>query len=194
MGYNLYVTRRKDWWDEAGPSISVEEWRAYVAGDAELRMDASLGEHTALWSGSSEHESPWIAWNEGNLESKYPDPLLVKKMAAIAEALGARLKGEESETYDEHAQPQVPPPPTRSQKIGTWWRNLFARPITPLNESEVPFKVGDRVREIFGSKRQGTVTRIDLRAEHGLGLVTVKYDDGREISSAAGQPGLEKCE
>ena len=96
-------------------------------------------------------------------------------MAAIAAALGARLKGEEGETYDEHAQPHTPPPPTRSQAIGAWWKNLFATPITPLNESEVPFKVGDRVREIFGSQRQGTVTRIDLRAEHGLGSITVKY-------------------
>ena len=63
--------------------------------------------------------------------------------------------------------------PRAARRLARGARNLFATPITPLNKSDVPFKVGDRVREIFGSKRQGTVIRIDLRAEHGLGLITL---------------------
>jgi hypothetical protein len=71
-----------------------------------------------------------------------------------------------------------------------WWSNMISPGATPLNAAQLPFKVGDRVQDIFGDKNTGTVTRIDVRAEHGLGLITVKYDDGREIYSAAIAHGL----
>src|SRR5688500_3851169 len=98
MGYNLYITRREDWMDEDGPGISLEEWRSYVESDAELRMDDSLGEHVAVWSGPSTEVS-WLAWTGGNLETKNPDEPLVRKMIAVAAALGAKVQGDDGERY-----------------------------------------------------------------------------------------------
>ena len=39
MGYDLHITRRKDWADESGPEITAEEWLSYIATDRSLRLD-----------------------------------------------------------------------------------------------------------------------------------------------------------
>jgi hypothetical protein len=53
-----------------------------------------------------------------------------------------------------------------------------------------PFAVGDRVRDIQG--QCGVVTSVDPAAEHGLGRVVVKMDDGREVKAALVASGLER--
>ena len=37
MGYELHITRRKDWADDEGPEITLAEWLALVADDPELQ-------------------------------------------------------------------------------------------------------------------------------------------------------------
>jgi hypothetical protein len=40
MGYNLYITRQVNWYDEdASKKISMEEWKATVEQDADMRLD-----------------------------------------------------------------------------------------------------------------------------------------------------------
>ena len=57
------------------------------------------------------------------------------------------------------------------------------RPAAP----EVSFSVGDRVRDIWG--KEAVVLEIDASAEHGLGRLRVRYDDGRELNySMLGHP------
>lgn len=53
------------------------------------------------------------------------------------------------------------------------------------------FKVGDRVRDIFGDKNRGVITDIDVNAGHGLGSITVKYDDGRILRTTVLGCGVE---
>ena len=53
------------------------------------------------------------------------------------------------------------------------------------------FSVGDRVKDAIGNT--GTITAIDPQAEHGLGIVTVKMDDGREVNLALMASGLEQA-
>lgn len=36
MGYSLYITRRKNHWDEHDPRITEDEWKALVAADPDL--------------------------------------------------------------------------------------------------------------------------------------------------------------
>ena len=91
LGYNLHITRRKQWSDEGDASISLNEWRSYVESDPELRVDDSLGEHFVVWSGPSTHDVPWLAWANGNIETKNPDQPLIRKMVSIASALGANV-------------------------------------------------------------------------------------------------------
>ncbi|GGP93866.1 hypothetical protein [Streptomyces melanogenes] len=38
MDYDIHITRRDTWWDEAGPEITAEQWAAAVEADAELEM------------------------------------------------------------------------------------------------------------------------------------------------------------
>ena len=190
MGYNLYITRRKDWGDDSGPTISVEEWRKCVEADPELRMDESLGKHFAVWSGPSKDEIPWLAWGDGNIETKNPDEALIRKMASIAARLGAKVQGEEGETYDQAGAVHPAPPPGLMDRLKGLWSRITTAPITPMDASQLPFKVGDRVRDILGDNMV-TVTEIDLKAEHGMGRITVKYDDGRVRHYAAFAHGLE---
>jgi hypothetical protein len=190
MGYDLHITRRKDWSDENDRSISLDEWHSYVESDPELRMDDSLGEHFAVWSGPSAHELPWLAWANGNIDSKNPDQPLIRKMIAVAAALGASVQGDDGERYDQSEAPEPGPSPGLLERTKALWSRVTARPLNPLDPSELSFTVGDRVRDVFGN--HATVTAIDLRVEHGAGAITVKYDDGRIVQSMAVAHGFER--
>jgi hypothetical protein len=48
--------------------------------------------------------------------------------------------------------------------------------------ASLPFRVGDRVSDTWG--KRAIVTEIDATAEHGLGRIRLRYDDGRELSYA----------
>jgi hypothetical protein len=39
MGYDVHITRKQNWSDEAGPEIPLSEWIAVVAADPEMRLD-----------------------------------------------------------------------------------------------------------------------------------------------------------
>ena len=171
MGYGLHITRRKSWSDEHGPAITEQEWLAQVGGDADL---------AALY------------WDHGNVEAKNPDEALVRKMVSVAARLNATVQGDDGESYDSAGDPVPPPPPGILSRVATWIRNRASPGAAPLAESSLPFKVGDRVRDALGNL--GRVTEIDVRAEHGLGRISVRCDDGRTLSFAAVAHGLEPAE
>lgn len=117
MGYDLHITRKKNWFDEAGPEITAEEWLAYVATDKSLKLDktaedlrdsgrdaSEFGSVNAIWVGWPKHEAGVsempIWYSEGNIICKNPPVEMVRKMFLIADELNARLVGEEGEEYD----------------------------------------------------------------------------------------------
>ena len=141
MGYDLHVTRRDFWADEDGPRISEEEWLTLVAADPELRLDGgarvdlpdggTLGYedgNTAVWTAWSGNEpaggnQAWIWWFEGNVQVKNPDEEIVGKLWRIAQALGARVQGDDGELYAEDGSvigEDAPPPPPPSAR--PWWK------------------------------------------------------------------------
>ena len=170
MGYNAYITRRKAWSDDLGPSISEHEWAAYCSADPDL---ASL------------------VCDRGNVEAKNPDRALLLKMVSVAAHLGASVQGDDGEVYDAEGNP-VHPRIGLVSRIGSWVRNHVSSGATPISASSLPFKVGDRVRDTWGNI--GSVTEIDVRAERGLGRITVKYEDGRTLSSTAIAHGLDRAD
>ena len=99
MGYDLHVTRRKQWFDEEGPDITIEEWICYVASDSELELNC---DH---WGSESAefvtHPDQWPIWwdKRGEIYAKNPDRMVVCKLVQIAEALGARVLGDDGEVY-----------------------------------------------------------------------------------------------
>ena len=116
MGYDIHITRRKNWYDEDGPEIPLSEWAAYVAGDPEMRMDgfaeAAVGSGSvlrlesdglAVWTNYSrdgEHGGmAWFSYSQGSVRVKNPDPEIMGKMHLIAEHFGAKVQGDDCEVY-----------------------------------------------------------------------------------------------
>jgi hypothetical protein len=99
MGYDLHITRAKDWPDNAGSEITAEEWLAHVDSDPELKLAGYNGPYFALWSGRSSYPEPWFDWFDGNIKTKSPDPPLIQKALQIADRLGARVQGDDGEVY-----------------------------------------------------------------------------------------------
>jgi hypothetical protein len=95
MGYDLHITRAKRWSDQE-PSISADEWLAYVDRDPELQLN---GKYFALWAGVSRQPDPWFDWSDGHVHTKNPDPAVIAKAIQIASRLGAAVQGDDGEVY-----------------------------------------------------------------------------------------------
>jgi hypothetical protein len=171
MGYDVHITRRKNWSESTGPAISEQEWLAYVGDDADLAN---------------------LFWSSGNVDAKNPDLRLIAKMASVASALGATVQGDDGELYDASGEATPLPQPGLWSRIRGWVANWISPAATPIDEASLPFKVGDRVRDPWGNI--GRVVEIDVRAEHGLGRITVTFESGRTSSSAAVAHGLERAD
>lgn len=79
-------------------------------------------------------------------------------------------------------------------KLIDWLKSrLGQRGVPPIDPADLPFVLGDRVRSIVGPW-YGEVIAIDVKAEHGLGRVTVLRDDGKVLYSSAIAHGFELAE
>jgi hypothetical protein len=115
MGYDIHITRKENWFDEE-PKISLDEWRAVVESDREMRLDgyaeAKVGsgavlrvtsEGLAVWTAYSGHGAngnmAWFDFRGGDVVVKNPDAEILGKMWELAQKLGARLQGDDCEVY-----------------------------------------------------------------------------------------------
>lgn len=99
MGWELHIVRTEHWFDSANDLISSEEWLQLVDDDNELSIDRKNGEFFAIWSGQSEHDEPWLDWNDGRISTKHPDAALYCKMLQVAEKLNAIVVDEDNHKY-----------------------------------------------------------------------------------------------
>jgi hypothetical protein len=116
MGYDIHITRKDQWFDDEGPEIALAEWTAYVTGDPEMRLDGYAqakngsgdtlrveNEGLSLWLGYSGHQDngnmAWFDFRRGSIIVKNPDAEILKKMWSIAQALSAKVQGDEGELY-----------------------------------------------------------------------------------------------
>ena len=78
--------------------------------------------------------------------------------------------------------------------LGDRMRSLLgrARPSPSNAAAALPFQVGDRVADTWGN--QGVVTEIDPSAEHGLGRIRLRYDDGRQLDHTVVAHDLKRVE
>ncbi len=116
MGYELYITRKQNWFDEEGDEISLEEWIEYVNTSHDMRLDGHVETEThdgtlrvereglSVWLEYSGHEKDgnmaWFDYFEGNISVNNPDEEIIKKMLQIAQALNAKVQGDDGEIYD----------------------------------------------------------------------------------------------
>lgn len=194
MGYDLHVTRAKNWTDSEACPITEAEWRAYVATDPELEV-TGIAEVTtpegellryenpglARWRGHPPDEEVWFDLRDGRVVVKNPDELTIAKMVSVARALGAWVVGDDGETYDSSGQPPQPPTVSLGTRIASWFQQL--RPVPRVEAPVPPFRVGERVTDMRG--RQGTILEVDVKAQHGMGVIRTRFDDGTELSYAA---------
>lgn len=120
MGYELHIVRKHDWDNsEEESNITLAEWLDYVQTDGELEPADGYwvkvpGENTTQpkpgfmeWNAHSEEQRPgyrpWFDYGDGSISTKYPDAETIRKMIAMAEALNARVQGDDGEFYDEAA-------------------------------------------------------------------------------------------
>lgn len=122
MGYDLHISRKKDWSDPEGLVISFDEWVNYVSSDPSVQKDPVNGQHDFLYVAHPFEPKP-LWWNEGEIYTKNPDKETVKKLVEIAQSLGARVLGDDGETYSAWARfPQPDPWPETPKK-----KTLLAR-------------------------------------------------------------------
>jgi hypothetical protein len=117
MGYDLHITRKKNWdgWeDEHGPEISFDEWTAVVNADSELRIEgyedrrlpdkSIVRQPLAAWTAYSRYRAdypgPALGLSHGNVTARNPDREFRCKMWRLAQALNAKVQGDDGEFYD----------------------------------------------------------------------------------------------
>ena len=115
MGYDVHITRAADWTEAELKPITLDEWRAFVAADPEMRLDgfaeAAIPSGTlrmtspglAVWTAYSGHgvggNMAWFDHSQGCIDVKDPDDEILGKMRCVAAALGASVIGDEGESY-----------------------------------------------------------------------------------------------
>ncbi len=125
MGVELHITRAECWAENDGAQITAEEWLAYVASDPELELWPENGPHFVRWLGVSAHEEPWLDWSDGNIQSKWPDTALYRKMLSIASALCAHVQDDDGDFYSSPADWEFDPRVALEVPVATkrpWWR------------------------------------------------------------------------
>src|SRR5215469_7170962 len=112
MGYDVRITRKEMWWDENGPEIGLREWIDVVTADPDMRLDgyaeARAGEGSiirienaglSVWTAYSRHREgeimAWFDFRHGSIVVKNPDSEILRKMWSLAQALSAKVQGDE---------------------------------------------------------------------------------------------------
>lgn len=118
MGYDLRITRSADESASEAAPVTLDEWRSYVASDAEMSLTGFAevtnpmtgesirvdDEGLAVWADYSGDDPggnrAWFSYRDrGEIVVKSPDDEIIAKMRQIAQRLGARVVGEEGEEY-----------------------------------------------------------------------------------------------
>lgn len=141
MGYDLYITRRDNWFEEKADGIAVEEWLDLVRCDPEMRLDgyaeATVGNGSvlrvddptmAVWVGYSKHglngNMAWLWYAHGNIVAKNPDEEIRQKMWLLASTLSAKVQGDDGELYGANGERVATEATTGAlpPKSKPWWR------------------------------------------------------------------------
>jgi hypothetical protein len=138
MGYEVHITRKAEWSDDDGPTISLAEWLAYVSSDPEMRADGYAeartpdgvlrldGQGIAVWTGyPGHHEDGNMAWFchcEDRITVKNPDEAILVKMHAIASKLHAKVQGDDGEQYGPDGRLEEVDSPSGAHREKPWWR------------------------------------------------------------------------
>ncbi len=98
-GYDLHVTRKKDWADKSGPKITNSEWSEYLKSDKQIKSDKGLGKDGYVVTLASTRFPLFFDPKNGELYTTDPDKIAIEKLIEIAKRLNARVQGDDGEFY-----------------------------------------------------------------------------------------------
>ena len=117
MGYELHIIRQNDYDDENDTSnITLEEWTKYAEADGELTLKNGYDSGfsgAVVWQESpgfcewighpmaAADTIPFFDYGLGIISAKYPDKHTIGKMIRIAQALNAKVRGDDGEYWDD---------------------------------------------------------------------------------------------
>ena len=102
MGYEIGITRAEEHQDCEENPISLEEWLLLVDNDPTLTLDPQYGPGHADWKGECRHgDGTWFDWRYGEIYTKNPDQAILRKMLEMAARLGAKLRDESSQYFED---------------------------------------------------------------------------------------------
>lgn len=95
MGYELHITRAAHWTDSPAVPIAPAEWDAVVARHPQVDS-AGAPEEYVVWLGDEEDVMLWPENGQITVRLLGED---VDLLVTLAEQLGARVVGDDGETY-----------------------------------------------------------------------------------------------
>jgi hypothetical protein len=128
---------------------------------------------------------------------KDPDEALIEKMVEIAEKLGATVQGDDSEVYPGGHQPPHQVPQSVKERLQatleSWvWKLRYLRDWRErkrrMDLLTVTFFPGQRVKDVYG--REAVVIAVTAGAPSGLGKISIRYENGKEVHFALVASGL----
>jgi hypothetical protein len=146
MGYDVHITRKNNWFERDGATITLEEWNNYVTSDPEMSLEGFAEATTpdgsvvklespglSLWTAYSGQEKnssmAWFHHFEDRVSVKNPDEEILIKMYSIASLLNAKVQGDDSEVYDSNGQSNwqelrqdAESAPDTNQTPRPWWK------------------------------------------------------------------------
>jgi hypothetical protein len=102
MGWEIHITRADDWAESDQQPITTDEWLTLIDSDPELVIDPrGNGPYFALWLAHRVgNDHPWFDWSAGQIDTKSPDRPTLGKALEIAQHFGARVQGDDGESYE----------------------------------------------------------------------------------------------
>ena len=137
MGYDLHITRRKQWFDDS-PSITLDEWLNFVEEQSDIRHDGFAEATTpsgdvirmdeaglSVWTGYSgdgfDGNHAWFRHHNDNITVQNPDEEVRRKMYQIAQHFGGGVQGDEGEHYGSDGEP-VDVELVGQREKSPWWK------------------------------------------------------------------------
>jgi len=160
MGYELHLvkTNSESWIDNVN-QFTEQEWEKF-------RQKNTLPE--------------WLYFSCGNISVKNPNQKQIATVVKIAKENGWHVQGDEEEIYSEDgsATAQDVKKPSIFEPVRKYFAERKARRSIRRAQQEIkiPLKVGDKVKSRW--RTGGIVIKLDPEAEHGLGMIEVKWPDG----------------
>jgi hypothetical protein len=117
LGYDVHITRAAHWTESSERPITLEEWLSLVKADPEFNLQGQAeattpqgdvvryeNEGLAVWiaypkAGEGGNQA-WFDFQDGEVIVKNPDEEILRKMRAVARALGGHVQGDDGEAYD----------------------------------------------------------------------------------------------